>query len=96
MNGIPLTDQLEEQGEQMPYGIAFELLSKPTLEFSDHQLLLVANDLRAKRVKFLNGQADRPGATARKRLPKPTPEEKAARTEHLKQQLKSGLGGLEI
>jgi hypothetical protein len=96
MNGIPLADKLEEQGEQMPFGIAFELLSKPTLEFTDHELLLVANDLRAKRVKFLSGVADRPGATKRVTKPKPTDEEKAARTEHLRNQLKSSISGLEI
>lgn len=95
MSNIPQADKLAEQGEQMDYGIAFELLSKPTLELTDQQQLLIANDLRAKRVKFLNGQADRPGSTARKRAPVPTPEEKAARTAHLKEQLKlGGLGGL--
>lgn len=90
---IPQADKLEDKGELMDYGIAFSLLSKPTLDLSDHELLLVANDLRAKRVKFLNGVKDNP---AKKRLakPKPTPEEKAARTEHLKTQLK--LGGLKL
>ena len=87
---IPLTDQLAEQGEQLPYGTAFELLSKPTLDITDTQLILIANDLRAKRVKFLQGVADRPGATARVAKPKPTDEEKQARTEHLKTQLKLG------
>lgn len=93
---IPQADKIAEHGEQLDYGIAFSLLSKPTLELTDHDLLLIANDLRAKRIKFLQGVADRPGGTARITKPKPTPEEKAARTEHLKQQLKSGLGGLEI
>lgn len=91
---IPQADKLAEQGELMPFGIAFELLSKPTLELSDHELLLIANDLRAKRIKFLQGQADRPGSTARVTKPKPTEEEKAARTEFVKNQLK--LGDLEI
>lgn len=93
-NGIPLADQLSEQGQQLDYGIAFELLSKPTLELDDHKRLLIANDLRAKRIKFLQGQADRPGSTARVTKPKPTPEEKAARTAHISEQLK--LGDLEI
>ena len=93
---VPQADKLAEEGEQMPYGISFELLSKPTLELSDHELLLIANDLRAKRMRFLQGQADRPGGTARIAKPKPTPEEKAARTEFLKQQLKGSLDGLEI
>jgi hypothetical protein len=93
---VPLADKIAEKGEQMDYGIAFSLLSKPTLELTDHDLLLIANDLRAKRVKFLQGIADRPGSTRRVTKAKPTEEEKAARTEHLKQQLASGLGGLEI
>lgn len=91
---VPQSDQLTDQGQMMDFGIAFELLSKPTLEMSDDDLLKVAQDLRAKRIKFLQGQADRPGATARISKPKPTAEEKAARTEHLKQQL--NLGNLEI
>lgn len=93
-NGIPLADQIAEQGEQMDYGIAFSLLSKPTLELDDNQLLLIANDLRAKRIKFLQGVVDRPGSTRRITKAKPTPEEKAARTEHLRNQL--SLGDLEI
>lgn len=94
---VPSAEQLADKGEQMDYGIAFKLLSKPTLELTDHELLLIANDLRAKRVKFLNGVADRPGATGRKKAPPVTEEEKAARTAHLKEQLKlGGLGGLEI
>lgn len=94
---VPLADQIEEQGKLADFGIAFELLSKPTLELSDFDLLKIANDLRAKRIKFLQGQADRPGSTRAVAKPKPTAEEKAARTEHLKTQLKlGGLGGLEI
>ena len=92
--GIPLADKIEEHGEQLPYGIAWELLSKPTLELSDNDLLKVANDLRAKRIKFLQGQADRPGSTARIAKAKPTAEEKAMRTAHLKQSL--DLGNLKL
>jgi hypothetical protein len=91
---IPLTDKLAEQGDQMPYGIAFELLSKPTLELTDDDLIKIANDLRAKRIKFLQGVADRPGSTARIAKPKPTDEEKKARTEHIKQSL--NLGNLKL
>lgn len=93
-SGVPLADQIEEHGELLPYGIAFELLSKPTLELSDHDMLRIANDLRAKRIRFLQGQADRPGGTRRVTKAKPTPEEKAARTAHLKNTL--DLGDLEI
>lgn len=92
MNGVPGADQLEEAGELCPFGIAFELLSKPVLEMTDLDLLKVANDLRAKRRKFLEGVADRPGkASQRAKKPPVTPEEKAARTEHLRNQLKGSL-----
>lgn len=92
--GIPLADKIAEHGEQLPYGIAWELLSKPTLNLTDNDLLKVANDLRAKRIKFLQGQADRPGATARIAKPKPTEEEKQMRTAHIKQSL--DLGNLKL
>lgn len=81
---IPQADALTDQGEQMDYGIAYSLLSKPTLEINDSELLLIAQDLRAKRVKFLAGVADRPGKTAVPKKAKPTEEEKGARTGHLK------------
>ena len=94
MSNVPLADQIAEKGEALDYGIAFELLSKPTQELDDTQLLLIANDLRTKRIKFLNGVADRPGSTAKPKKAPITEEEKKLKTEHLKQQLK--LGGLEI
>lgn len=96
MNGIPQADKIEEKGELLPYGIAFELLSRPTLELSDMDMLKIANDLRAKRIRFLQGQADRPGATRRITKPKPTEEEKKARTEHLKNSLDLGNMSLDI
>jgi hypothetical protein len=91
---IPGIDKIEEQGELMPYGIAWELLSKPTLELTDEQLLLIANDLRAKRKRFLQGQADTAGSKKSIKAPAATAEEKKARTEHLKTQLK--LDGLQF
>lgn len=87
MNNIPQADALTDQGEMLDYGIAYSLLSKPTLDLSDDDLLAIAQDLRAKRVKFLAGQADRPGKTAIAKKPKLTEEEKAAKTGHLKNML---------
>ena len=59
MTGVPLADQLSEAGEPLPPLDSFALLSKPTLELTDTDLLLIANDLRAKRRKFLQGIADK-------------------------------------
>lgn len=89
MNSVPLADQLTDQGEQIDYGVAYALLSKPTLELTDDDLLAIAQDLRAKRVKFLAGQADRPGKTAAPKKPKLTEEEKQAKTGHLKNMIGS-------
>lgn len=84
MNGVPLADNIAETGELAPVRDAFELLSKPTLNLSDDDLLMIANDLRAKRIRFLKGQADRPGATAPKRRKvEVTEESKELVTQHL-------------
>jgi len=86
---IPHADQLAEAGELIPPKDSFELLSKPTLELSDTDLLLIANDLRAKRRKFLQGIADKPGTTGRKKAEPITAEAKAATTQHLLGELDS-------
>lgn len=91
---LPDPSTLSEEGELLPPQDSFTLLSTPVLDLSETDLVLIAEDLRAKRVAFLKGVADRPGRTALARAPKPTPEEKKARTEHLKTQLK--LGGLKF
>jgi hypothetical protein len=88
MNGLPLVDQLSEAGEQLPPRDSFDLLSKPTLELSNTELLLIANDLRAKRRKFLQGVADKP-ASARKKAEPITAEAKEATTQHLLGELDS-------
>jgi hypothetical protein len=79
---LPLVEQLSEAGELLPPKDSFELLSKPTLDLSDEELLLIANDLRAKRRKFLQGIADKPAVTRKKADPI-TAEQKAATTAHL-------------
>lgn len=89
MTGIPLADQLAEQGEAIPPTDSFTLLSKPTLELTDQDLLLIANDLRAKRRKFLQGVADKPGNTGRKKAEPITEEAKQATTQHLLGELDS-------
>jgi len=89
MSNIPLADQLSEAGELVPPKDSFELLSKPTQELTDHDLLLIANDLRAKRRKFLTGIADKPGITGRKKAEPVTDEAKAAATQHLLGELDS-------
>lgn len=89
MSNIPLADQLAEAGELIPPKDSFELLSKPTQELSDTDLLLIANDLRAKRRKFLTGIADKPGSTGRKKAEPVTDEQKAATTQHLLGELDS-------
>jgi len=86
-DGIPLASEIKDQGEMMDFGIAYTMLSKPVQQLTDFDLLLIANDLRAKRVKFLQGQADRPGRIAAPKKGKPTEEEVAAKTEHLKNTL---------
>ena len=80
---IPNADKLADAGELLPPKDSFELLSKPTLELTDTDLLLIANDLRAKRRKFLQGIADKPGATGRKKAEPITAEAKAATTQHI-------------
>ena len=89
MSNIPLADQLAEAGELLPPRDSFELLSKPTQELTDQDLLLIANDLRAKRRKFLTGIADKPGITGRKKAEPVTDEAKAATTAHLMGELDS-------
>jgi hypothetical protein len=89
VSNIPLADQLAEAGELIPPKDSFELLSKPTQELSDTDLLLIANDLRAKRRKFLTGIADKPGITGRKKAEPVTDEQKAATTQHLLGELDS-------
>jgi len=89
MSNIPLADQLSDAGELIPPQDSFALLSKPTLELSDTDLLLIANDLRAKRRKFLTGIADKPGSTGRKKAEPITDEQKAATTAHLLGELDS-------
>lgn len=84
MNGVPLADKLSESGELIPPTDSFELLSKPTLDLTDEQLLLIANDLRAKRVRFLKGIADKP---ARAKAEPVSDEAKKATTEHLLNEL---------
>jgi len=86
---IPNADQLAEAGEPLPPRDSFDLLSKPTLELTDTDLLLIANDLRAKRRKFLTGVADKPGNTGRKKAEPITEEAKAATTQHLLGELDS-------
>jgi hypothetical protein len=85
MTGVPLADKIAEQGEPIDAVDSFELLSKPTLKLTDFDLLKIANDLRAKRVRFLKGVADRPGRTAlpKKEKPEVTEESKTAITSHL-------------
>lgn len=84
MSNIPLADQLAEAGELLPPKDSFDLLSKPTQELSDTDLLLIANDLRAKRRKFLQGIADKPGTIGNRKKAEPvTDEQKAATTAHL-------------
>ena len=56
---------------------------------SDDDLLRIANDLRAKRRKFLQGIADKPGVTGRKKAEPVSPEAKAATTQHLLGELDS-------
>ena len=80
---IPLADQLAEAGEQIPPADSFALLSKPTQELTDFDLLRIANDLRAKRRKFLQGIADNSGSTRKKKAEPVTEEAKAATTQHL-------------
>ena len=94
MATIADSKDIPEQGQLAPASDSFALLSKPTAELTFEDMVTIAADLRAKRVQFLKGVADRPGGTARKAVPKPTAEEKAARTEHLKTQL--SLGGLKF
>jgi hypothetical protein len=86
---IPHADQLAEAGEPLPPQDSFALLSKPTLELTDFDLLRIANDLRAKRRKFLTGIADKPGISARKKAEPVTDEAKAATTQHLLGELDS-------
>lgn len=87
---IPLADQLAEAGEQIPPADSFALLSKPTQELTDFDLLRIANDLRAKRRKFLQGIADNSGSTRAKKKADPVTEEsKAAATQHLLGELDS-------
>jgi hypothetical protein len=80
---IPVASELAEAGALLPPTDSFALLSKPTLELTDTDLLLIANDLRAKRRKFLQGVADKPGNTGRKKAEPITDEAKAATTQHL-------------
>jgi len=81
---IPHADQIAEAGELIPPRDSFELLSKPTLELSDYDLLRIANDLRAKRRKFLQGIADKPGIVGNRKKAEPvTDEQKQATTQHL-------------
>ena len=90
MNGIPLADQLAEAGALIPPKDSFELLSKPTQQLTDTDLLMIANDLRAKRRKFLQGIADKPGQTSGRKKAEPVSEEaKAATTQHLLGELDS-------
>lgn len=84
MNGVPLADQLKDAGELIPPTDSFALLSKPTQELTDMDLLLIANDLRAKRVRFLRGIADKP---TRAKAEPVSPEAKKATTEHLLNEL---------
>jgi len=90
VSNIPLADQIEEAGELLPPKDSFELLSKPTQELTDFDLLRIANDLRAKRRKFLTGIADKPGAVGNRKKAEPvTDEQKAATTQHLLGELDS-------
>jgi len=85
-----LVDQLSDAGELIPPKDSFELLSKPTQELSDTDLLLIANDLRAKRRKFLQGIADKPGTVGNRKKAEPITEEaKQATTQHLLGELDS-------
>lgn len=87
--GIPTAADLPEQGEALPPGDAFLLLSKPTLELTHEDMKKISADLRAKRVKFLQGKADNPGRKAPAVL---TEDEKKARGGYVK----GLLGNLKI
>jgi hypothetical protein len=90
MSNIPLADQLAEAGELIPPRDSFELLSKPIGDLTDDDLLRIANDLRAKRRKFLQGIADKPGTVGNRKKAEPvTDEQKKATTAHLLGELDS-------
>jgi hypothetical protein len=78
--------------QPLPPGDAYALLSKPTAALSEDEIKLICQDLRHRRIKFLEGKADKPERRAAAK-PKATPEEKAAATEQLRIGL---LGSLEI
>lgn len=87
--GIPKAEDLPEQGEALPPGDAFVLLSKPTLELTFDNMKAIASDLRAKRVRFLQGKADNPGRKAPAVL---TEDEKKARGQYVQ----GLLGGIKL
>ena len=83
-SNLPSTDELSEHGELLPPTDSLALLSKPPKDLTRDDLLAIMHALRAKRVRFLHGQPDRPTAARRAPAPKPTAESKAATTEALK------------
>lgn len=75
---------------------AYALLSRPTLELSDQDILDIIENLRARRIRSLTtGKPDKPVAEAKAaRKGKVTDEEKAANTARILSQLKlPSIGG---
>jgi hypothetical protein len=77
----------------LPPGDAYALLSKPTAQLTPAEIHAICCDLRAKRIKFLEGKADKPVARKAASTVDNSPEAKAARTEALRESL---LGSLEL
>lgn len=88
---FPTEQDLAPEGLAAPPAGAFELLSTPTLELTREKIIAIANDLRAKRVRFLQGKADKPAV--QKKIAAPiTAETKEAVTAHVQ----GLLGGLKL
>lgn len=58
-----------------PTGDAYALLSKPTLDLTDAEIEAICKDLRARRERFLLGQADKPPKQSKPKV-EMTPEAK--------------------
>lgn len=66
---------------------AFELLSKPTLQLSEEDIVAICADLRKRRERFLQGIADKPARKPPADNLDRSPEAKAARTASLENEL---------
>lgn len=87
----PQVEKLTDEGEALPIADAFQLLSKPTLDLTDEQILAIAQDLRRKRQAFLKGKADKPGSTKTKTATKISKEDKDVVTAHVTENILANL-----